>query len=145
MRFFVIGDVAVLASRKLERIKGKCLTVDVVGVPDGATLYIQHKTVGVSYGIVSESTRIPLENLQEEGRYTASILWSETDPQSKETMQHEASGISFCVIHDSEGKAILPASLSSSQELEYMWRGLINTLEVFLPFLDSLKNGNDVI
>lgn len=145
MRYLVIENTAVLASREHETVGELEVAVSVAGVPDGASLYIQHETAGHSYGIVSEATVIPAEHLNETGVYSVAVRWTETDPETGDTMEHEAIGNSFSIISNETGRFIIPAQKTTAYEIEQMWRGIVCTLEVILPLIDSLKNGNDVI
>lgn len=144
MRYLVVGDVAVLASRGIERFEEAEISVSVVGVPDGASLSIQGPGLGRTYGITSGVTGIPCSDLKE-GRYAVTVQWAETDPVSGDSISHEAIGNSFAVIQDEVGLAIIPAPLSSGGNIEHMWSGIVQTLEILLPLVDTLKNGNDVI
>lgn len=145
MKYFVIGNTAVLASREHEAVGEADLAVSVAGVPDGASLYIQHETAGHSYGIVSETTTIPSEHLKEMGTYSVVVQWTETDAETGDTVEREAIGNSFSIISNENGRFIIPAQKTTAYEIEQMWRGIVDTLEVILPLIDSLKNGNDVI
>lgn len=147
MRYLVIGNVAVLASRGIERLddatNGK-IPVSVVGVPDGATLNV----IGTKlkcYAVTSELTEIPIEDLQNEGRYAVTVRWTQVDPQTQERIECEATGNSFSVIRDLYGLAIIPAPCASSTEIEHMWKGISQALEILLPLVDEIRNGNDVI
>ena len=147
MRYLVVGNVAVLASRGIERLddatNGK-IPVSVVGVPDGANLIVIGESQK-SYTVTSELTEIPVEDIQKEGRYAVTLRWKQTDPQTKAETERAATGNSFSIVRDPYGLAIIPAPCSTSTELEHMWKGISQAIEILLPLFDEIRNGNDVI
>ena len=145
MKYIVCGSVAVLASRSAEKISQSYIEVEVVGVPDNAVFYIQ-KSGGTqkSYSIVSEKTRIPASDISDNGVYQVVVMWQTTE--DGQTVSHEAAGNPFKVYDQtSSDKAIIPAPLASATELEKMWEAIAEVLGLIIPFIDSYKNGNDVI
>ena len=145
MRYLVIGNSAILASRSIERIEAKDVLVAVVGVPDDATLCLFSETEGKAYPIVSQSTTIPADDLKAGSIYSVTVVWKDKNFETGEEIEREADGGSFHVYFEGGTQAILPVPLSSAGELERMWKGIADTLEEILPVLDRIKNGNDVI
>ena len=143
MKYLVVGNIAVLASRGIEKMASD-IVVEVKGVPDGAALYIQRSDGEMQiYGISSEKAEIPLANLTE-GKYSVSINW--VTNENGLSQAHEAMGNPFTVYKTERGElAIAPTQLSTATELERMWSGLANALGILIPFIDDYKNGPDVI
>ena len=145
MRYVVIGKSAVLATRNIERIdEGVSVPVEVVNVPDNASLTLISKDCSKTktYSITSESTEIDPSVLGE-GMFSVVVNW--TSLENGETVSHEAYGNPFLISTDDNGKYIIPATLSSAGELERMWQGIVDVLDVLLPLADDVLNGADVI
>ena len=141
MRYVVVGNVAVLASRSVEKV-GENVSVTVSGVPNKATLYLMSKENTYSFLIENQKTNIP-NSVLNEGVYGVTVVWSTTS--NDVTMQHEAHGNEFKVFNDGESLAIVPAPLADATELENMWQGIINTLDVLVPFIEAYKHGYEVV
>ncbi|MBO7310577.1 MAG: hypothetical protein J6U86_04215 [Clostridia bacterium] len=143
MKYLVVGNIALLASRGIEKISSD-IGVEVKGVPDGATLYIQQANGEMHlYGITSERAVISFADLTE-GKYSVSINWVTNENGLPQT--HEAAGNPFTVYNADSGElAITPTQLSTATELEQMWSGIVNALEILIPFIDDYKNGPNVI
>lgn len=146
MRYIVIGKSAVLATRSIERIdEGASVHVQVVNVPDNASLTIVGKNYGESFSIISESTELTPMALSDLGEGTFSVVVRWTSLENGETVSHEAYGNPFSISTDDKGKYIIPVPLSSATELERMWQGIADVLDVLLPLADDVRNGADVI
>ncbi|MBQ8836453.1 MAG: hypothetical protein IJ002_03190 [Clostridia bacterium] len=143
MKYLIIGNTAVLASRDIERITETGVDVSVVGIPDGATLNIQRDTTARHYGIVSENAKVPREHMADEGIYNVNIRWKEFIDGAY--VDREAYGNPFKIIVNDGEPCIIPAPQASGVAVDEMWRGISNLLEIILPLIDTLKNGNDVI
>ena len=138
MKYIIVKDIAILATRDIESRANGSLEVRVEGAADGASLCIQNGTERHSFFILSESARIPLATLKE-GIYNVSISWT------ADGSLHTIEGNSFKVWVEKGKTNIAPAPLSSATELENMWKGITNMLEVFIPFMEEIKNGYEVI
>lgn len=141
MRYVVIDNVAVLASRSVEKITDD-VTVTVSGVPDKATLYLISEKGENSFLIENQKAVIP-NSVLKEGIFGVTVLWTTTS--NDVATQHEAHGNEFKVFNDGETLAIVPAPLASATELENMWQGIINTLDVLVPFIEAYKHGYEVV
>jgi hypothetical protein len=142
MKYIVIGNTAVLATRTLEAVEQSELKAEVLGVPDGAVLSIQSGDVIRSYAVEGEAVKIPYSALGE-GVWEVTVLWN--TKEGGVTQKHEARGNPFKVQNIETQKYILHAPLATATDLEYMWSGIVNALEVFVPLIDTLQNGNDVV
>lgn len=141
MRYVVVGNVAVLASRSVEKVE-EYVSVTVSGVPNKATLYLMSEENTYSFLIENQKTNIP-NSVLKEGIYGVTVVWSTTS--NDVTTQHEAHGNEFKVFNDGESLAIVPAPLADATELENMWQGIINTLDVLVPFIEAYKHGYEVV
>lgn len=142
MKYIVIGNAAVLATRDLEAVEQSEIKAEVLGVPDGAVLSIQCGDTVHSYTVEGEAAKIPYSDLGE-GVCAVTVLWSTSEDGV--TYKHEARGNPFKVQNIGGTTYVLPAPLATATDLEYMWSGIVNALEVFVPLIDTLQNGNDVV
>ena len=160
MKYIVINDIAILATRNIEEIddiNGLKVTFEgVTDIEDNATLNlifigdtdirdtdIRVTDERLTKTIHDKYTTIMPEELHE-GIYHVTVCW--TSHENNENVTHEACGCPFKVYKQKDWKrAIIPAPLSSATNIEHMWKGIINTLERVLPAIDSYQNGNDVI
>lgn len=145
MKIIVIGDTAVLATRDKEIIEIEGLPVTVLGVNTGSLCIARAD---------GEQPSTPIETIitsgtatvvgLSAGKYTYTVVWfSEEDGVDT---KHEAYGTPLYVFEDDENKFnLIPAPLATSTELEAMWRGIANTLDVVVPLVDEIKNGTDVV
>jgi hypothetical protein len=143
MKYLVVKNTAVLASRGIETVgEGGTVQMKVVGVPEGASVYLTKdgaNTTSGTFSISSGTTNIT--GLTDVGTYKPTFSWKTSDEK-----EMESEGNSFTVIKDDEGALkIIPTPLSSATELEKMWQGISATLEVLLPFIDDYKNGTHVV
>ena len=141
MRYIVIGNVAVLASRSVEKITDD-VTVTVSGVPDKATLYLISEKGENSFLIENQKAVIP-NSVLKEGIFGVTVLWTTTS--NDVATQHEAQGNEFKVFNDGDSLYVVPAPLADATELENMWQGIINTLDVLVPFIEAYKHGYEVV
>lgn len=142
MKYLVVKNTAVLASRGIEPIgAGGTITMKVVGVPEGASVYLSKGGENPTSGTFKISSGVTtITGLTEEGTYKPTFKWTNED---KET---EAAGNSFTIIQNANGELqIIPTTLSTATNLEEMWQGIAATLEVILPFIDDYKNGTHVV
>ena len=143
MKYLICNDVAVLATRGREAIGVEGVVAEIIGVPDGATLFLQNeKGEGQSFPIVSERTVIPAHSLTE-GRHSVMVIYEVT--MNGETIRHEAAGNPVRVMNDGVAPYILPAPLSSASELERMWQGIVAMMEPVIRHMDEHTNGYDVV
>lgn len=144
MRYIVVGDTAILATRDIEYLGGD-IDITIENVPDGANLTLIRPDGSQVHteGVVSEKTKIPSEVFDQEGRYVVTVDWIELcDGEERE--QH-AAGTTLLVQNTSYGIGIIPAPLTSANEMENMWRGIVNTLDILLPYINAMRYGADVI
>ena len=144
MKYIVLGNIAVLASRSIERVGQSNVDVAVEGVPDGATLcLIKDSGEEFSFNVTSERTSINSSVLTE-GNYGVTVIW--TTEENEITTRHEAVGNAFAVCKvDNSELSIIPMQISTVTELEHMWSAVVNMLESFIPFMDDVKNGTNVV
>lgn len=145
MKLLVIGEAVILASRNEEKI-GETVNVIVDGAIEGATLNLIPDGDGAQLGsiISSGTTTIRREDMigesELEETYSVTVTWSENN------VQKEAYGARIRVYKNSDDTyGILPPPLTEATDLEDMWHGIINTLEVIVPFIETYKYGADAL
>ena len=142
MKYIVIGNVAILASRSVEAISGG-VVVTVDGIPNKATLSLLSEDGNTSSYLIENEKTTLLGSSLKEGVYGVTVVWETTE--NDVAVRHEAKGNEFKVFQTDHGLAICPAPLSNATELENMWVGIVNTLEVVVPFIEAHKHGYEVI
>lgn len=146
MKYIIIGDTAILASRDIEYFAvSSAVPVTVVGAPDGATLCLTKagESSQKYFTIISEQTSISSLSLVAGFVYNVSFSWTTTEDGNE--VQHFAAGNAILVLGDGSQNSIIPAPVASATDIENVWRGLVNILEVIVPFIDDYKNGSTVI
>ena len=143
MKYIVIGDTAILATRDIENIDAK-IPVVVDGVTEDATLSVSADGIKIINSKISSGRcELDAEELKE-GRYYVNVSWRSFENDS--AIEHIAIGCPFTVFNKDDGvKAIMPAPQASAIAVDRMWKGIVNILETVMADIDSLKNGNDVI
>ena len=148
MKYIIIKDIAVLATRDIESLSSGSFDVLVDGAPDGASMHIQNEETSATFLIQSERTNISVSTLKE-GIYNVSFNWNEVIKDSEGNNVGEELrtifGNQFKVYFENGNTNIIPAPLASATELENMWKGITNMLEVFIPFMEEVRNGYEVI
>lgn len=144
MRYIVVGDTAILATRDVEYLGGD-IDITIENVPDGANLTLIRPDGSQVHteGVVSEKTKISSEAFDLEGRYVVTVDWMEY--RDGVDNERHAAGTTLLVQNTSNGVAIIPAPLTSANEMENMWRGIVNTLDILLPYINAMRYGADVI
>ena len=138
MRYIVVGDVAILATRGLEKIDGETVHVAVIGVPDGSVFCIQNGGAVKSFSVSGEEAILPANTI-DDGVYDVTVI------VGTQEQRREISGNPFSIFTQEGERAIIPPPLSTATELERMWEGIVNALETFIPLIDTLQNGNEAV
>lgn len=149
MRYLVIGNAAVLASRDIEYIETdgseggeKDIAAEICAVPDGASFSLQKAETVKTYAVTSGIANVPVSEL-DNGVWEVSVRWSESDGET--AAEREAFGNPIKLYGDEGSRKIIPAPLASGTEMEKMWNGIVNAYEFIAPIVDTIKNGNDVV
>ena len=145
MRYIVIGNTAVLASRGIDRISNTedFTKVKVENVPDTATLTITGDNFSSpSYEVKSETANVYFLNL-ENGIYGVTVKWTTTE--DGETIEHTAHGNPFTITGDAEGRFIIPTPLAGATETDKIWATITSILDTLLPLEDDVKKGSHVV
>lgn len=149
MRYLIAGNVALLASRNIKKIKGNVVRIEAVGISpiaENATVNIMKEGCPTKYyPLTNGKVKIPLSDLYGEGRYAISFVWQETDPNTEEVEQHEAHGNSFQFTKVGNEIGVSPAYNHNTTDIDMMWRGVVQLMEELIPFIEQYKYGNDAV
>ena len=146
MRYLVVGNIAIIATRGLERIEDNALTVTTQGIPAGVTICLHKGNLTKWYKTdIGKKVKIPLSDLDGAGRYAVTIAWEETDPNTKAVMHREATANDFAIIEVDDGLCVMPSRGHTEAEFDMMWAAIVQTMEYVVPFIEQYRYGNDVI
>jgi hypothetical protein len=146
MRYIVIGNSAVLATRGIERARSdNTLPIVVENVPDGSSITIISKNgYQNTFQITSESTLIDDLGTLNDDVFYVTVNWSSLDEKGI-TVKHVSDGNPFLINTDANGRYVTAAPLASTADMDRLWQGIVDVLDVLLPLADDVRNGVNVI
>jgi hypothetical protein len=146
MRYIVIGNSAVLATRGIERARSdNTLPIVVENVPDGSSITIISKNgYQNTFQITSESTLIDDLGTLNDDVFYVTVNWSSLDEKGN-TVEHVSDGNPFLINTDANGRYVTAAPLASTADMDRLWQGIVDVLDVLLPLADDVRNGVNVI
>lgn len=150
MRYLLVGNTALLSSRDIEWVTDG-ISLEVLGIsPSASGVTVNLLREGKpqkSYILTDGSARIPISDLYGEGDYSVVFSWRERDADIEEVTERVAYGNPFRLLlkDGCDGTGIAPAFAHTVKEVDTMWRGLVQMMELVLPFIEQYKYGNDVI
>jgi hypothetical protein len=146
MRYLVIGNVAIIATRGLEQIEDNTLTVTTQGIPAGVTICLHKGNLNKWYKTdIGHKAKIPLSDLDGAGRYAVTIAWEEKDPNTKAVIHREATANDFDIIEVDGSLCVTPSRGHTEAEFDMMWTAIVQTMENVVPFVEQYRYGNDVV
>jgi hypothetical protein len=149
MRYLIVGNVAMLATRSVELISDTKISIKAVGISPTAL----DSTITISQGpgkvrryyLVNGKIEIPLSDLFGNGDYSVTFTWREKDPNTGVETYREAFGNSFNLGEVAGQVCIIPTYNHSTGDVDMLWSGMVQLMETLIPFIEQYKYGNDAV
>lgn len=149
MRYLIAGNTALLSTRTFQVITNNTLCIEAVGISQiatGTTVNIMREGKETKhFSLTDRKASIPLSSLHGEGDYAVTFAWQEVDAGTGEKEYHEAYGNSFKICKVGNELGVIPSYTHTTTDIDMMWNGVVQLMEILIPFIEQYKYGNDAV